>query len=448
MTSATPTVVPQNGLGWEMDDWSGPQPIWTVEPNTAIIAKIVRRELALSEDATCEVSFLAEGSLNKVYAIQCDGSCNYIMRATLPVQPRLKTMSEIATVSFVSTHTDIPTPKIFAVDHSNKNELGFEWMMMERVAGHPIEMPGDWSKVNWLKKEVLVRKIISYMVQLFQKRFKQIGSLYIIDDLQQLPKSERPSTAPVTSATPEGIGNSKEYHLSDIISVPFFYIDHLTHDVPRGTFHHSRDWLAARLQFHINDANNIPQDADEDTIAIKKCTKLNAERLLKILTKVLPTNEPDEEFVLHHHNLSSRNILMDDSDDLAGVVDWERVHTVPLWYACQLPKFLNGNHLEHCPEPDTYGKTTNEDGTEEINEGFWRHLQDYEKTRLRAFFFEQMERECPEWVKIHNESKLKVDFELAVEFCPFELGHQMVTDWLDEIESGKEPSSLKDACRG
>lgn len=356
-------------------------------------------------------------------------------------------MSELATVEFVSKHTDIPAPKIFAVDHSNNNELGFEWMMMERVAGRPIEMPGDWSKVSWLKKELLARSVISYMVQLFQKRFKRIGSLYIIDDLQQLSESERPSTAPVTSVTPEGTSNSTEYHLSDIISVLFFYIDHLTHDVPRGMFHHSRDWLAARLQFHINDANNVPQDVDEDTVVIAKCTKLNAERLLKILPKVLPTYEPDEEFVLHHHDLSGGNILVDDKDALAGVVDWECIHTVPLWYACQPPKFLNGNRLEHCPDPDTYMKTTKEDGTVEINEGFWRHLQDYEKTRLRAFFFEQMERECPEWVKIHNESKLKADFELAVEFCPFELGYQMIADWLDEIESGKEPSSLKEACQ-
>lgn len=63
------------------------------------------------------------------------GNNDYIIRVSLPVQPRLKTPSERATIRYVLQHTGLPVPQIISSDACNNNELGSEWTIMRRVSG-------------------------------------------------------------------------------------------------------------------------------------------------------------------------------------------------------------------------------------------------------------------------------------------------------------------------
>jgi aminoglycoside phosphotransferase (APT) family kinase protein len=65
------------------------------------------------------------------------------MRFSLSVDPRSKTMSEVATIEYVRHHTDIPAPQVFRGQASNSNKLGFEWMLMARVPGNKLH--DQWS---------------------------------------------------------------------------------------------------------------------------------------------------------------------------------------------------------------------------------------------------------------------------------------------------------------
>jgi aminoglycoside phosphotransferase (APT) family kinase protein len=56
----------------------------------------------------------------------------------LPVTPKVKTLSEVATLAYVREKTSIPVPKVVAYDADLTNELGFEYIRMERVDGHPL----------------------------------------------------------------------------------------------------------------------------------------------------------------------------------------------------------------------------------------------------------------------------------------------------------------------
>ena len=81
-------------------------------------------------------------------------------------------MSEVATIEYIRHHTDIPVPEVIRHQATDANKLGFKGMM-SRVPGRKLR--DQWSSTSWLKKELLVRKIVSYHAQLFQKRFKRIG---------------------------------------------------------------------------------------------------------------------------------------------------------------------------------------------------------------------------------------------------------------------------------
>jgi len=357
-----PSADSQAGLIWKEDLWGDLEPEWTVEPNINIIAQIARRELRVSEEVACEVKFLASGAFNKVYTIQLgeDTCIQHIMRVSLPVQPHFKTMSETATITYIRHHTDIPAPKVSVSDLSNKNELGFEWMIQDFVHGRIL---ADARKtMSWLKKEVLVRNIVSYFVQLFSKRFDRLGNIYSTKDFQQLPTGVLADARLLGS---EYSTDTEGFFRGGIISMPFFWGNHLSCDVARGPFTNSRDWLAAQLQLHLidldePDADSDPESDDDfvDLYNTDEAVKRRTARLLAVLAKLSPEDDA-EEFVLHYYDLNQGNILLDSDDNLSGIIDWECVHTVPLYLACQKPKFLDAAmDRSVCSDPAKYARDT------------------------------------------------------------------------------------------
>ena len=80
-----------------------------------------------------------------------------------------------------------------------------------------------------------------------------------------------------------------------------------------------------------------------------------------------------------------------------------------------MPKFLDSVMDRHvCPNPDRYGRDTADDGTVTINEMYYEHLEEYENAQLWKFFFEEMGRVCPEWVREYEKGKLKAGVEDAL----------------------------------
>jgi hypothetical protein len=223
-------------------------------------------------------------------------------------------------------------------------------MIMDRVPGGPFQE--QFLKASWLKKGVIVRNIIAYFVQLFEKRFHELGNLYTMTDLQQLTTKDIPDTKLLGS---DSSSTDNGFCLSEIVSYSFFSDTHLRANIPQDPFKSSHDWLAARIQLHIYDIDHPrltdadsddSEEEDEDLnseitimnspLAIKSC----ARRLLALLPTFFPNRNTFEEFVLHHHDLNANNILVDASHKLTGIIDWERISTLPLWLACDIPKFL------------------------------------------------------------------------------------------------------------
>ncbi|KAK3375825.1 hypothetical protein B0T24DRAFT_509163, partial [Lasiosphaeria ovina] len=83
---------------------------------------------------TLEVDFLAQGTWNQVFlVVDKDRGDEFIFRVCLPVYPWFKTEAEVATIQFIrDNNTSIPAPRVLAFDSSAENELGYEWILMER----------------------------------------------------------------------------------------------------------------------------------------------------------------------------------------------------------------------------------------------------------------------------------------------------------------------------
>ncbi|KAJ4247472.1 hypothetical protein NW762_013147 [Fusarium torreyae] len=401
------------GLYW-VEKTFGKEPRWSITPDLDNIKSTLR---VRHPNKSVEVEFVTQGAFNKIYQITIQDQQPLILRVSLPVDPRYKTLSEVATIRWLSINTTIPIPRIIDYDSSRDSAIGFEWILMTKLGGTCLS--DAWRRLDLSIKSDLVRKFALFSSQLFHNQFSYIGNVY--------PAS--------TSST------------GRIVSMPFFWGDRIHLDAERGPFRSSRDWLSTRLFLAQTDDDLVLEkhptglglDSDaEAEIDDATRTLTIIEKLRNIIDLVFPNHDNDqslgESTVLCHTDLNLSNILVDDVGHLTGVVDWECVSALPLWKACFYPPFLEGRPRHEKPDPNRY--TFNEDG--EVNELYYEHVMDYELTCLRALFLGEMERLEPAWTAVFKSSRAQRDFDLAVEHCDSEFQAREIIQWADGIASGRE----------
>src|SRR5690606_19108341 len=63
----------------------------------------------------------------------------------------------------------IPAPRVYAYDSSAENELGYEWILMEKLPGVPYQSVADNLSVN--ARLAVARTIAEWLDQLSRHRF-------------------------------------------------------------------------------------------------------------------------------------------------------------------------------------------------------------------------------------------------------------------------------------
>ncbi|KAI9814074.1 MAG: hypothetical protein M1826_002319 [Phylliscum demangeonii] len=414
------TMINQDGLEWK-DAVLDPDPIWVREPSTEVIESLAREHLSLAPADRCDVVFHAQdGSFHKLFRVIAGGEVGtgYIMRVALPVDPHFLTSSEVATMEYVRSCTTIPIPKIVAHDSSNRNALGFEWILMESVHGTRLEE--RWTDLTMATKERLVRQLARFQAELFKKQQNQIGNIY--------PDRSSPKPSPTPSP----------YLISRIVQRDFLWGQNIHQLVPRGPFKDSHTWLSARLALlrFEHERGLESADSDEGDRKFAAHALFIIQRLLKLLPNVFPPDQPESTF-LFHDDLGLDNILVDEDGVITTVLGWACVSLLPDWRACKMPDLLRGYERGEPPTPGMLLYTHY--GT--INELYWDEMMDYETTLLRPKFLNEMQRECPTWVKVMRGSELRRDFETAVTFLN-ETGVERIDVWLDSFANGNPGWSL------
>ena len=404
----------QDGLEW-VEGPFGLEPYWTREPEISTISQIVRKHLNLSHGIPVDVVFHSKGAFTKLYKISTP-DVTYLMRISLAVDPIRRTESAVATMDFARQKISIPAPYIIAYSSDNSNELGFEWILMDMVPGTTLHQA--WRKMPWDAKEAVVKQLAEHQAQLFEHKFQKIGNLHRQAD---------------------------KITVDQLVTTIFYQGDHLTHNVVRGPFTSSHEWLKARLQLILADQQRIlDTSCDEDEIEDAEFAHGLAKKLFEILPTVfLPNVSANEPTVLFHGNLSMQNIMVDEAGKLAMVMDWECVSAVPQWRACQLTSFLEGPMREEKPDRNNYAPDSDEENEDDDgldNEGitdlYWEHLLEYERNQLALLFLKEMGRLKPDWLAIMKQSKLKADFEKAIQDCDNGWRNKVIKQWVDLLVMG------------
>lgn len=121
--------------GWTWDTRRWWQPKWTRDPSEDTIEQVCRLHLGIDDGAACTISsYVNSSGWAKVYLVQT-AQGQFLMAVSLPLDPHYKTRGKIATQRFLRDNTSIPVSKVIAFDDSDDNEIGFEWILMERIPG-------------------------------------------------------------------------------------------------------------------------------------------------------------------------------------------------------------------------------------------------------------------------------------------------------------------------
>ena len=363
--------------------------IWPMEPDIIIIRSLAMKHLAselpnIADLNKIEVQFFAQGSLNKLYSISFPGhSTSYLFRVALPLVPYYRIESEAAMLSYLKENTSIPVPRVIAWDSFVATDLGFEWILLEKIEG--VALDKLWRGMPWDSKVRLVAALAPLLGQLRDHKFDEIGSLYFngreepFDPqywseaaLQQdLPPADGMGALSITTRTsgyssrPEGLieriqdlptdASGRHSYTVGLLHDPLFYLYRRLY-IPgdRGPFRSSRDWMGAELDFQRRwirtahtiktspyreefDVNDWSSDCEEEAPELEKLTL----DFRDVLPEVFPDSEEIYPYILYHQDLSLASILVNpDTFKITGIIDWEKIQVVPEWKVSRFPKFL------------------------------------------------------------------------------------------------------------
>jgi hypothetical protein len=145
--------------------------------------------------------------------------------------------------------------------------------------------------------------------------------------------------------------------------------------------------------------------------------------------------------------LNLRNILVDSAGNLASIVDWECVVALPAWQVCQLPKFLADEPNAFTGLPEEPQPTNDAERDADNVEWYKEKMIDYEASRLREFFFEEMQRLSPKWMDTYRREQVRRDIVLAFDYADNDITVYRTLSWAETVLEGIEPKpNLQDGC--
>lgn len=328
-------------------------PIWTSEPAISDIVSVASQALSPylqnQDPSSISVTFFAEGTFNKLYEITIlNHKHRFLLRVTLPVDPFLKTESEVATLAFLRQKTSIPIPEVVAWCSTSRNTIGYEWILVKKVEGVPIEQ--KWRAMPLDAKIRLSEKLAAYAIELRALAFDKIGSLYF----KNTDENSSTQNSQQIKFMSDYLG--KDVEVGKMVSSFFFVKRRLYIPSDRGPFSTSHQYLTAKINLQTawiksgveiaesENASDIDSDCDEELVEDAPEMLDVCQRALKLVSDFFPvTVSQNPGHSLFHHYLNFNNVIIDpEAHEIVAIIDWEMACVLPRWDAYYYPKLFAG----------------------------------------------------------------------------------------------------------
>lgn len=175
------------------------------------LCHLVAKSVGLPRTHVVLVKKLAEGSSYRIFESTFRDGLKVIARLPYPctIPRKYGIASEVATMEFLRIH-GLPLPKVLDWSSSASNQLGSEYIIMERVPGRVLA--DTWHTMTSTERIAVVKKIVCLESLLFGIQFPACGSLFFKDFLDPSVESvDVPEVSNLKDTSRFCIGPSTEY---------------------------------------------------------------------------------------------------------------------------------------------------------------------------------------------------------------------------------------------
>ena len=153
-----------------------------VELSVEALQKVAAQ--SVTRDRVVDIRKLAEGGFNRVLLLTMEDGLEVIVKIpfSISVPRRLATESEVATLDFLRSK-GIAVPQVYAWSSHAENDVGCEYIVMEKAAGKPLKE--NWFDLTYKEQIRLATSYVDIERKLFSIPFGSYGSIYYKDSLPQ-----------------------------------------------------------------------------------------------------------------------------------------------------------------------------------------------------------------------------------------------------------------------
>lgn len=362
-----------NGARQAADDlaWDRHDELWADAINEVRLTSTCQKIETLAESVyKGPVTFvppLIVGGFNVLYQIQIHDRPEEKIFFRLPcpnqaIFPEEKTRAEAATARYLTEFTTLPVPKVF-YQHTDPDQgpyMVIQDLMTQRNMSSALEFPRDDPEdtpiLNPDISEADLKRLYKSMAQcvykLAQPTFSRIGAL---------AETSKPGVFEV-------LGRPITFNMSNMVQLanvpPAIF-------PPEGTTYQTADeWYVALADMHLatlvfqhNDMVSSEDDCRNKYVARQLFRKLAKQGRLSTFgfaeddwsadagSSRLPAPDGSGSFRLWCDDFRPVNVLVDEGDQVLGVIDWEFAYTAPTQFTLDCPWWL----LLDTPETWTAG---------------------------------------------------------------------------------------------
>lgn len=221
--------------------------------------------------------------------------------------------SEAATMIYLQQQTRVPTPKVFdwACESDPNNSLGAGYILMEKLDGKPL----NWDNATSQQREKIMQQLVDVFLDIEKHPFDMMGSLI-------------------------SVGEPAELQIEALADPAVFRVGS---GGPLGPFSSSLEGTRAVLESHLG------MIASGEILASHSVDAYLAHLFrLDVINDGFPSTG---QFFLKHPDDKGDHILINDSFDIVGIIDWEWTQTVSREHAFCSPcmmwpvgKFYDGSN--------------------------------------------------------------------------------------------------------
>ncbi|KAM5461786.1 hypothetical protein MferCBS49748_007070 [Microsporum ferrugineum] len=318
-----------------------------VEINVDALKTIAAK--AVGRDSATSIRKLAEGGFNRVFLLTMNDGFEVIVKIPylLAVPPKLTTESEVATLDFLREN-GIPVPKVYAWSSDKDNEVGTEYIIMEKATGKPLT--DRWFDLTPKEMLKLVTSYVDIEKKLFSFPFGAHGSLYYKD---ALPRNLQASLY----ASGQSGGDSR-FCIGPITDYMFWRGRRAAFDLDRGPWGDHCQYLQSIGQRELEWTqkfgkpmmNDFPHNAIEGIPReIPQGIYIDLlKKYLSLAPYILPQDpaDPLNRPTLRHPDLNPSNIFVSEEGEITCLIDWQYTTILPLLLVAGNPPMFDNPDSE------------------------------------------------------------------------------------------------------